>query len=43
MMQLQQGFSTSEMGVSVKFAVQKFRIADIAFGSRVDGALARTF
>jgi hypothetical protein len=40
---LQQGFATGEMGFKVRFAQQQSRDAHVCFGSRVDGALARTF
>jgi hypothetical protein len=33
---LQQGFVTREMGVRCQFAVQKFRVVDVAFGSSTD-------
>jgi hypothetical protein len=40
---LQQGFAAGEMGSKAKVARQQSSSAHVRFGSRVDGALARTF
>ncbi len=42
-MRLQQEFPIGETGFRRSLAQQQFKTAHVSYGSRVDGALARTF